>query len=71
MESDSSDSASDISSGVSVLELSDDKTVDLIDFERQDLKQGTFVLVEFKGGARLATKYRYALCKGLLMMMKL
>lgn len=61
IEEDTSGDESEISSGESVLHLSDDEDVlDVVDYQTKDLKQGIFVLVEFKGGSRQSIKYRYA-----------
>lgn len=51
----------EISSGESVLHFSGvEDMLEVLDFQPKDLKQGTYVLVEFKGGPRLSVKYRYA-----------
>lgn len=56
----SSDSSESISSGESVLDISEDEEmVETLDFQKEDLKQGTFILVEFKGGARQTVKFVY------------
>lgn len=47
----------DISSGESVLHFSEvEDMLELLDFQPKNLKQGTYVLVEFKGGSRLSVK---------------
>lgn len=51
----------EISSGESGLHFSEvEDVLELLDFQPKDLKQGTYDLVEFKGGSRLSVKYRYA-----------